>query len=134
MVDASDPDPEGQLAAVRAVLQEIGAAKVPEIVVLNKADAADPEVIARLRRREPHSVVVSARTGEGIDKLLAAIEDDLPRPAFEVDAVIPYGRGDLISRIHQHGELLSETHLETGTRVLARVDAQLRAGLAEFLG
>jgi GTP-binding protein HflX len=133
VVDASDADPEGQLAAVREVLQEIGAAKVPEIVVFNKADAADPEVIARLRRREPHSVVVSARTGEGIDKLLAAIEDDLPRPAFEVDAVIPYGRGDLISRIHQHGELLSETHLETGTRVLARVDAPLHAALAEYL-
>ncbi|MBR7827462.1 GTPase HflX [Actinospica sp. MGRD01-02] len=133
VVDASDPDPEGQLAAVREVLHEIGAAKVPEIVVFNKADAADPDVIARLLRREPHSVVVSARTGAGIDKLLAAIEEDLPRPAFEVDAVIPYGRGDLISRIHEHGELLSETHLETGTRVLARVDAPLHAALGEFL-
>ncbi|HTJ68817.1 MAG TPA: GTPase HflX [Actinospica sp.] len=133
VVDASDADPEGQVAAVREVLQEIGAAKVPEIVVFNKADAADPDVLARLLRREPHSVVVSARTGEGIDKLLAAIEEDLPRPAFEVDAVIPYGRGDLISRIHQHGELLSETHLETGTRVLARVDAPLHAALAEYL-
>jgi len=133
VVDASDADPEGQLAAVREVLHEIGAAKVPEIVVFNKADAADPDVLARLRRREPHSVVVSARTGEGIEGLLAAIEEDLPRPEFEVDAVIPYGRGDLISRIHEHGELLSETHLETGTRVLARVDAPLRAALAEFL-
>ena len=118
---------------MREVLAEIGAAKVPEIVVFNKADAADPDVLARLLRREPHSVVVSARTGEGIDELLAAIEQDLPRPEFEVDAVIPYGRGDLIARIHEHGELLSETHLETGTRVLARVDAQLRAALAEFL-
>jgi GTP-binding protein HflX len=134
VVDASDADPEGQVAAVREVLQEIGAAKVPEIVVLNKADAADPDVLARLRRREPHSVVVSARTGAGIEELLAAIEEDLPRPEFEVDAVIPYGRGDLIARIHEHGELLSETHLETGTRVLARVDAQLRAALAEFSG
>lgn len=133
VVDASDEDPEGQLAAVREVLQEIGAAKVPEIVVFNKADAADPDVIARLLRREPHSVVVSARTGEGLEALLAAIEDDLPRPEFEVDAVIPYGRGDLIARIHEHGELLSETHLETGTRVLARVDAPLQAMLAEFL-
>jgi len=133
VVDASDADPEGQLAAVREVLTEIGAEKVPEIVVFNKADAADPDVIARLRRREPHSVVVSARTGEGIEALLAAIEEDLPRPEFEVDAVIPYGRGELIARIHDHGELLSETHLETGTRVLARVDAQLRAALAEFL-
>ena len=133
VVDASDGDPEGQLAAVREVLAEIGASKVPEIVVFNKADAADPDVIARLRRREPHSVVVSARTGQGIEELLAAIEEDLPRPAFEVDAVIPYGRGDLIARIHEHGELLSETHLETGTRVLARVEAPLQAALAEFL-
>jgi GTPase len=133
VVDASDEDPEGQLAAVREVLTEIGAEKVPEIVVFNKADAADPDTLTRLLRREPHSVVVSARTGEGIDKLLAAIEEDLPRPEFEVDAVVPYGRGDLIARIHDHGELLSETHLETGTRVLARVDAQLRAAMAEYL-
>ena len=133
VVDVSDADPEGQIAAVREVLHEIGAAKVPEIIVLNKADAADPDVIARLRRREPHSVLVSARTGEGVEELLAAIEADLPRPEFEVDAVVPYGRGDLIARIHEHGELLSETHLENGTRVLARVDAQLRAALEEFL-
>jgi len=133
VVDVSDADPEGQIAAVREVLQEIGAAKVPEIIVLNKADAADPDVISRLRRREPHSVLVSARTGAGIEELLAAIEADLPRPEFEVDAVVPYGRGDLIARIHEHGELLSETHLENGTRVLARVDAQLRAALEEFL-
>jgi GTP-binding protein HflX len=133
VVDISDPDPEGQLAAVREVLHEIGAAEVPEIVVFNKSDAADPDVVARLRRREPHSVLVSARTGAGIEELLAAIEADLPRPEFEVDAVVPYGRGDLLSRIHTHGEMLSETHLETGTRVLARVDAPLRAALADYL-
>jgi GTP-binding protein HflX len=133
VVDVSDPDPEGQLAAGREGLHEIGAAEVPEIVVFNKADAADPDVVTRLRRREPHSVLVSARTGEGIEELLTAIEADLPRPEFEVDAVIPYGRGDLVARIHAHGELLSETHLETGTRVLARVDAPLHAALGEYL-
>src|SRR6266568_4232053 len=132
VVDASDADPEGQLAAVREVLQEIGAAKVPEIVVLNKADAADPETVARMLRREPHSVLVSARTGEGIDKLLAAIDADLPRPAIEIDALVPYGRGDLIARVHSTGELLSETHLESGTRIVARVDATLAAALGEF--
>src|SRR6195952_1303050 len=66
--DGSHPDPEGQLAAVREVLAEIGATEVPEIVVINKADAADPLVLARLQREEPHSVVVSARTGEGISE------------------------------------------------------------------
>src|SRR6185437_10084286 len=80
VVDGAHPDPEGQLAAVREVFAEIGADKVPELVVINKCDAADPMVIARLRSREPHSVVVSARTGEGIDQALAAIESELPRP------------------------------------------------------
>ena len=133
VVDVSDADPEGQIAAVREVLQEIGASKVPEIVVLNKADAADPETVARLLRREPHSVLVSARTGEGIDKLLAAIDGDLPRPAVEIDALVPYGRGDLIARVHSTGELLSETHLESGTRIVARVDATLAAALGEYV-
>src|SRR5579859_1872497 len=132
VVDASHEDPEGQIAAVREVLQEIGAHKVPEIVVLNKADAADSGTLARLIRREPHCVVVSARTGEGIDKLLAAVEEDLPRPAIEVDALIPYGRGDLIARVHSTGEMLSETHLESGTRIVARVDPVLAAALGEF--
>ena len=65
VVDGSHPDPEGQLAAVREVLAEIGADKVPELVVINKADVADPLVIARLRQREPHSVVVSAQDRRG---------------------------------------------------------------------
>ena len=72
VVDGSHADPEGQIAAVREVFAEIGADKVPEIVVVNKADAADPMVIARLRQREPHLVVVSAKTGEGIAEALAA--------------------------------------------------------------
>jgi 50S ribosomal subunit-associated GTPase HflX len=65
VVDGSHPDPEGQLAAVREVFAEIDATGVPELVVINKADIADPMVIARLLAREPHSVVVSAQTGEG---------------------------------------------------------------------
>ena len=70
VVDGSHPDPEGQMSAVREVFAEIGASDVPELVVINKADVADPMVIARLRQREPHSVVVSAKTGEGIAEAL----------------------------------------------------------------
>ena len=85
VVDGSHADPEGQIAAVREVFAEIGADSVPELIVINKADAADPLVLTRLLAREPHSVVVSARTGAGIDDVLAAIEADLPRPSVEVD-------------------------------------------------
>ena len=105
VVDGSHPDPEGQLSAVREVFAEIGASDVPEIVVINKADAADPLVLARLQRAEPHSVVVSAKTGEGIAEALALVEGELPRPGVEFKALLPYERGDLINRLHQQGEM-----------------------------
>ncbi len=105
MVDGSHVDPEGQIAAVREVFAEIGADKVPEVIVINKADLADPMVIARLRQREPHSVVVSAKTGEGIDDVLRLVEDELPRPGVEFEALVPYARGDLLDRLHREGEI-----------------------------
>ncbi|RLV50068.1 GTPase HflX [Nocardioides mangrovicus] len=134
VVDGSHPDPEGQLAAVREVLGEIGAQQVPELVVVNKTDAADPLVVSRLLSREPHSVPVSARTGEGVDKVLAAIEADLPRPAVELTALVPYSRGDLVNRIHEHGEVLSLDHTADGTLVHARVNEGLAQALAAFVG
>jgi GTP-binding protein HflX len=132
VVDGSHADPEGQIAAVREVLAEIGADKVPEIVVVNKSDAADPLVLARLRQREPHSVVVSARTGEGIDEALALVEDDLPRPGVEFEALVPYARGDLIDRLHQHGEIESLEHTGEGTVVRGRANPDLAGELAAY--
>jgi GTPase len=132
VVDGSHPDPEGQLAAVRDVFAEIGADQVPELVVINKSDVADPLVLARLQAREPHSVVCSARTGDGITDVLAAIETDLPRPAREVQALLPYERGDLVSRIHEYGEVLDLDHTADGTRVHARVHAGLAGELAPY--
>ena len=134
VVDGSHPDPEGQLAAVREVLAEIGADKVPELVVINKADVADPLVIARLRQREPHSVVVSAKSGEGIPEALAALEADLPRPAVEVVALLPYERGDLLSRVHDQGEVISLEHTGDGTMLKARVGEALAGELAAYPG
>lgn len=129
VVDAAHADPESQLAAVRDVLDEIGARDVPELVVINKADAADPLVVARLRRREPGSVVVSARTGAGVDNLLAAIERALPRPECELRALVPYQRGDLVARVYELGEVLGQEHLAEGTMLHARVPPALAAEL-----
>ncbi|HTW14322.1 MAG TPA: GTPase HflX [Nocardioides sp.] len=133
VVDGSHPDPEGQIAAVREVFAEIDAAGVPEIIVINKADAADPLVLARLRQREPHSVVVSARTGEGIAEALALVEGELPRPSVEFDALVPYSRGDLVNKIHQQGEIGSLEHTADGTRVTGRASEALAGELADFL-
>ncbi|SDG94776.1 GTPase HflX [Nonomuraea jiangxiensis] len=122
VVDGSHPDPEGQLAAVREVLADIeGVDDLREIVVINKADASDPEVLDRISRRERHSVVVSARTGQGIAELMELIERELPRLDHEIQLLVPYDRGDLISRAHKEGEVLSVDHVEDGTILHARV-------------
>ncbi len=129
VVDGSDVDPKSQLAAVREVLAEIGAADVPELVVINKADSADPIEVEGLRLAEPASVVVSARTGYGIDQLLADIERLLPRQYREVCVVVPYSRGDLLSRAHDEGEVLAVAHSADGTELTARVPLGLAAEL-----
>ncbi|MEO3802681.1 GTPase HflX [Nonomuraea sp. B1E8] len=122
VVDGSHPDPEGQLAAVREVLADIeGASGIREIVVINKADLADQEVVDRILRRERDSIVVSARTGTGIPELRALIDRELPRLDHEVNLLVPYERGDLISRAHKEGEVLSVEHVEDGTILHARV-------------
>ena len=132
VVDGSHPDPEGQISAVREVLAEIHAGKVPELIVINKADVADPLVVQRLLLREPRSVVVSARTGEGIAEALAAIEAELPRPGVEFVALLPYDRGDLIDRLHRHGEIDEMEHTADGTRISGRANPDLAGELAAY--
>jgi len=129
VVDGSDADPRGQISAVREVLGQIGANKVPEIVVVNKADEADPLEIKGLRLAERGAVVVSARTGQGLDDLLAAVEAALPK-RDEVSALVPYGRSDLVARAHREGEVLAVAHCEGGTQLTARVPPDLAAQLA----
>ncbi len=132
VVDGAHPDPEGQLAAVRAVFADIDAAKVPEIVVVNKSDRADPLVLSRLQRREKHVVFVSALTGEGLPQLLDLLEREVPHPSTLVSVVLPYVQGSLVSRIHSEGEVLTERHEEDGTHLEARVGPALASELASF--
>jgi GTP-binding protein HflX len=132
VVDGAHPDPEGQLATVRSVLADVDAAKVPEIVVINKIDAADDATVARLLRTEPHAVPVSAYTGEGIDKLQSLLESELPKPPVEIEALVPYDRGELVSQVHRSGEVLSIEHETGGTRVHARVSEGLAAALEPY--
>jgi GTP-binding protein HflX len=132
IVDGSHPDPLGQIVAVREVFAEIKATGIPEIIVINKSDIADPDVIAGLLTREPHAVVVSAHTGEGFDELLSAIESDLPRPVAVIDVVLPYDRGDLLNQIHTHGEIESIEHTGDGTHVVARVSEELASQVAAY--
>ncbi|WP_111604347.1 GTPase HflX [Streptomyces sp. Amel2xB2] len=132
VVDGAHPAPEEQLASVREVIRDVGAAGVPEIVVVNKADAADPLVLERLLRAESRAIAVSARTGQGVEELRVLIDEELPRPSVELEALVPYTEGKLVSRVHSEGEVLSETHTEDGTLLKARVHAELAAELRRF--
>ena len=133
VVDGSHPDPLGQIKAVREVIREIGGEKIPEIIALNKADIADPEMMRLVMREEPDAYPVSVHTGAGIEALINAIEASLPRPKVEVRTLIPYNRGDLVSRIHEEGEILREEHLEDGTALHARVDGALAHLLEKYV-
>lgn len=133
VVDASHPDPGSQLATVRGVVGELGARDIPEIVVFNKADLAGPDERLVLRGLEPDSVFVSARTGEGIDELLAVIADRLPKPSHEVRALVPYDRGDIIAHVHERGQVIDLSYEEGGTLLHAFVGPEDRAALDDFL-
>ncbi|MDN0197551.1 GTPase HflX [Streptomyces sp. S.PNR 29] len=133
VVDGSHPAPEEQLAAVREVIRDVGATDVPEIVVINKADLADPLVLQRLLRVEKRSIAVSARTGQGIEELLALIDNELPRPSVEIEALVPYTHGKLVARAHDEGEVISEEHTPEGTLLKVRVHEELAAELAPYV-
>ncbi|MHB1171706.1 MAG: GTPase HflX [Lacisediminihabitans sp.] len=132
VVDASHPDPGSQLATVRDVIGEVGARDIPELVVFNKSDLADANQRLLLRALEPRAIFASARTGEGVEELLARIAALLPRPSIRLELLIPYDRGDLISSLHEHGTILSTSYEEMGTRVTALVTEEYAPAFRTF--
>lgn len=132
VVDASHPDPASQLATVRDVIGELGARDIPEIVVFNKSDLIDDEERLVLRGLEPDAVFASARTGAGIPELLEVIAARIPDPSVEVDLLVPYDRGDIVSTLHEAGRVLEVDYGDEGTHVRALANPELAAQLAEF--
>ena len=126
VVDGADPDPAGQIAAVREVLQEIGAQDLPEILVANKADLGPSGA-------PPEALGVSARTGAGIEELNERIATELQRSLTEVRIVVPFDRGDLVSDLHDHGQVRSVAYLENGVALDVLVPRWLYAQVVPFL-
>jgi GTP-binding protein HflX len=129
VVDASDPDPLGQIRTVRGVIADVDGSAITELIVFNKADLVSEDEQVRLRGLVPGSLLVSARTGSGIEELEAKIADLLPRPDVEFEGVIPYDRGDLVSRTHLAGKVLEVEYVEEGTKLRAMVRGDLLAEL-----
>ncbi|CAO5254226.1 GTPase HflX [Frankia sp. AgKG'84/4] len=132
VVDGSAPDPAGQISAVREVLADIEASNVPELIVVNKIDAAEPTMLAGLRQLAPDAVFVSARSGDGLNTLVDVLCQRVPHPDVEVKVLLPYTRGDLVSRVHADGEVINLEHTADGTRLAARVSSALAAELEAF--
>jgi GTP-binding protein HflX len=129
VVDGTDPDPLGQIATVREVIADAGAAAITELVVFNKIDLVDDQRQVELRGLVPGAILVSTRSGEGIEKLESEIATLLPKPEVEFRGVVPYARGDLVSRAHLSGKVIETEYLEEGTRLHAMVSQELAADL-----
>jgi GTP-binding protein HflX len=136
VVDGSDVNPLAQIDAVREVLNEVIAdhdgKPAPELVVVNKIDAADGLTLAQLRRSLPGAVFVSARTGDGVDRLQQRMAQLVTPTDTVVDVTIPYDRGDLVARVHADGRVDATEHTADGTRIKARVPIPLAANLSAY--
>lgn len=129
VVDATDSDPLGQIATVREVIADAGAGAITELVVLNKIDLVDDQRQVELRGMVPGAILVSTRSGAGIEQLENEIAALLPKPEVEFRGVVPYSRGDLVSRAHLSGKVLETEYVEEGTRLHAMVSEELAAEL-----
>jgi GTP-binding protein HflX len=136
VVDGADVNPLAQISAVRQVISEVLAdhdsGPAPELIVVNKTDAASGLGLAKLRRALPGALFVSARTGDGIDALRRRMAELAAPTDTAVDVVIPYNRGDLVSRVHADGRVQQTEHIADGTRIKARVPVALAASLRQF--
>jgi GTP-binding protein HflX len=132
VVDGTDPDPMGQIRTVHEVIAEVEASSITELIVFNKADLLSDDDQVRLRGLAPGSLLISARTGAGFDELEAKIAELLPKPDVEFEGVVPYSRGDLVSRAHLSGKVLEIEYVEAGTRLKALVKPDLASELKEF--
>jgi GTP-binding protein HflX len=132
VADASSSQLEEQVEAVRRVLDEIGAGALPEVLALNKIDRVAGGERARLARRFPGAVSVSALTGEGAEGLLEAIAEATPNPPIELEALVPWDRGDVVAMLYREAEVIKAEAEPEGTRVWARVGLRELAALRPF--
>jgi GTPase len=132
VVDASAPDPAGNIRAVRDVLAEIGADGVPELLAFNKSDLA-PGSAKRLADVWEGSVALSATTGEGVEDLLLTVGSRLRSVMPVVEMLIPFDRGDVLAAAHRAGEVLRESAGETGMHIRGRFDDATLNRLREFV-
>jgi GTPase len=136
VVDSSEPFEvrAGSIAAVDAVLEEIGAGSKPRLLVLNKTDLLEREERAELRMRHPGAVLVSAETGEGLEDLRGRIAAEVKRTLTPLELLVPYEQGDRLSELHEVAGDLEREDREDGVLVRALVPAEVAERFADLSG
>jgi GTP-binding protein HflX len=133
VVDISHPQAEEQIDAVNTVLMEIGAAEKPVLMVFNKIDQLTGGVSPVMREKYPHSVSISAKTGEGIAPLLAELGTQL-RPVREfLDLRVPQEKAAVIARIHAVGQIVESRYSGKNARFKVRIPPHLAEEFAAFV-
>ncbi len=128
--DASSEEAQVHLEVTRELLKELGGGDRPVVPVLNKCDLV-PELAAL--PMIGGAVRISARTGEGIDRLLQEIEERLPVRMRRVELLLPFSEGGLVADIRREGALLSEEYTAGGIAVTALLDARLLSRAEPYL-
>ena len=123
VVDASAPEEElmEMTSAVEDVLEEIGVGEQTRLLVLNKADALDDERRRELSFRHPEAALVSAISGEGLDELRVRIVADFERTLADVELLVPYTAGDVLSELHDLAGELGREDTPEGVLVSLRL-------------
>ncbi len=119
--DGSSPDMSLQHDTVEQVLEELGATEQKRIEVINKCDEADPAPAF------PGAILISAKTGEGLEDLKTAIAQAIQETYAPVTFTVPFSRYGILSEIHAMGRVITEDHTAEGTEVtvmIAREDAE----------
>lgn len=128
--DLSNPDTAEQKQVAENLLYSIGGADIPTVTVYNKCDLVPPA----MRPRAAKGVVcVSAKTGEGMDLLLAQMETFLSERMIPLDLMLPYSEGALLSAIRQNGQIHSLVYTDFGTQISASVPRAMTARLSPYL-
>lgn len=133
LVDGTDEEPAGQIEAVAEVLEEIDASTIPQLLVINKVDALEDVEVKRLRNLWPDAVLISAKTGDGLNELLAAVAEALSRGLVTLSLTVPYDRGDVVAAAHRLGEVIEEKHDEAGTILDVRLPERATAQFSGFV-
>lgn len=133
VLDASNPQAADQAVVVERVLGELSAADTPRITVLNKADLLPPGHRAAIGAGGP-SCTISARTGDGIDTLLEAVDRALQSRLTRLHVTLPVSRGDLLARLRQAGTIVREDYDGDRVEIVAMVPEKLAGQVRKAVG